>query len=705
MNTDLVPIKQQKRLTIIGIIFFSIIGVLIIRLSYFQLFNRAWYEERAKRQWNSTSAIPATRGKIIDSNGEVLAEDGTSQMVVVYPKEVTAPDMVADKLSEILVMDRSVVYARITNKKINTAVLRRQVSDELVAEIAELKLKGVDFEMDVKRYYPKRNLLTQVLGLTTVDNVGIQGVEKQYDTILAGKNGIKSFERDAVGRQSPYSVPIVERHAQDGNTVRLTINYAIQSIADKVAAEALVANNAQSVIAIVMNPNTGAIYALSVAPGVEDLNNAPRSDTALLQSLTKIKPITDAYDPGSTFKIITTAAALQAGVTSPTDTFMDPGYIEVSGIRLRCWRSYNPHGNETLQEGLQNSCNPVFVTLGLRLGRERFYNYLSAFGIGSKTGIDLPGESVGNVRAIKYVTDLDLGCMAFGQSLSITPIQLVNAICACINGGNLMQPYLVDEIIAPNGVVLEKKQPTVLSTPISAETSATLRTMLQGVVTNNAKAAAVDGYTVGGKTGTAQKVVDGAVSNTAHVSSFIGFAPVNNPQLLVYVAVDEPNIGVNFGSVVAAPYAQMIMEEALHVLKVPYDSPATAQGYGPEQEVPDVGGKTIAEAITQLQGAGFQTLAEGGGTVAVQVPAAGAMLPQGGTVLLTGNTVAIEEGDLYVPDVSGMTVAQAREKLTEFGLLLIPNGAGLAVSQSPVQNSVVAAGTSVQVEFRKPQTE
>ena len=383
-------------------------------------------------------------------------------------------------------------------------------------------LSGLYLEEESRRYYPDGRFRHAASGLTTIDGVGQAGLESSLNDYLSGKEGSILEEIDGKGREVSYGareyVPAV-----DGGSVTLTIDASIQSFAEQAAREAMAVNGAKRVRVLVMQPQTGEILALVCKPDY-DLNDPPRDDVETLTDLMRNTVVSDAYEPGSTFKILTAAAALDAGVTNVSEGFYCSGSIYVEGGRIRCWGE--PHGAETMAEALENSCNPVFVELGLRLGVERFYDYMERFGIGSATGVDIPGEGSGIVIDESVVGRVDLARIGFGQSVAVTPIQLLTAACSVVNGGKLLQPYVVQEIVSEDGEVIERGQTVVRGQTISQQTSDTMRQLLQNVVTDGGgRNAYIEGYRVGGKTGTAQVYVDGVISADKHIGSFLGFAP------------------------------------------------------------------------------------------------------------------------------------------------------------------------------------
>ena len=489
--------------------------------------------------------------------------------------------------------------------------------------------------------------------------------------------------------------------AVDGYDLRLTVDYAIQNFAERAAAAAMEEQQASAVTVIVMDPDTGAVLAMVNKPDIDN-NDPPRSDIKQLNALSRNRAVTDVYDPGSTFKIITAAAALDSGTATADSTFHCSGSEVVSGRRIRCWRSYAPHGTETLTQGVMNSCNPVFMELALSMGKNTFYSYLNAFGFGQPTGIDFGAEASGIVTNLKYVTDVDLACMSFGQSVSVTPVQLISAVSSAINGGYKVTPHLLASVEDGEGNVIVDNTPEKGERIVSEATSATLRTMLEKTVAEGTgHNAYIPGYAVGGKTGTTQKTVDGKVSSTSHMGSFIGFAPADDPVIAVLVVVDEPTANSHYGSIVAAPYAAEVIESTLNYMGVKkvYKDGETDQPV--QVAMPDVTGMTLAEAEQKLREAGLFALFRGdGGTVTATLPAAGEQVNKHNGVLVYMSEDRTDEADLVeVPDLEGMSNVNASMALYKVGLEMNGRGRGYAVDQSVAPGTKVERGTEVTVTF------
>lgn len=699
----------RRRLALCMAVFFLLFSALGVRLFFLQVISAEGLQRRAQAQWTSESAIRPVRGRLLDRNGAVLAQSATAYTAAVSPRQVADAARLAAILAPVLDMEPAVIERRASDTSKGGVTLKRQLSRETARQIKAMRaeyaaagsnaLDGLYLEEESKRYYPMGEFAAQLIGLTTIDGQGQAGLEQSLDRWLSGKAGRVLSEIDGKGRvlgdgEREY-IP-----ASDGGSVTLTIDASIQSFAEQAAREALRVNNAKAVRVLAMDPRTGEILAMVTKPDY-DLNDPPRDDVKTLTERMRNRVICDAYEPGSTFKIITAASALDAGLVRPSEGFYCSGSVVVEGGKIRCWG--RPHGAETFAQALQNSCNPVFVEMGLRLGVERFYNYLDAFGIGRKTGVDIPGEAGGIVIARGACKRVDIARVGFGQSVAVTPIQLLTAVCAVINGGNLLRPYVVKEIRDADGRVIQRGEPAVTGHPVSEATSATMRRLLEDVVTlGGGKNAYLPGYHVGGKTGTAQVYVDGVVSRDTHIGSFVGFAPANDPVIAVILIVDEADVPVDYGSVTAAPYAREILERSLKYLGV---APDTDEPPAEQVEVPDVTGMDAAGAVEALKAAGLDSVLDGAGARVIgQLPAAGAQVNAGALVMLYVDGARRDAPDarVRVPDVIGMPVVEANRLLLSCGLVLQVEGSGLAVSQTPAADEYVNPSSRVTVRFEPP---
>jgi len=706
MQTEL---HVRKRILGLLLLFAFLFFLLFVRIAYLTTFQSAALTQRGIRQWTREGTVYARRGKLLDRNGDTLVMSATAFIVNADPRKIEDQEAFAKLVAPVLSISEETVLNKIKDRTKASVTLKRQVSVDVVDQLRKWQLSNdaqtkklagaLLFDEDVRRVYPHGAFLVQTLGLTNVDNVGQSGLEQQYDKLLRGVEG--RILRTVDGHNNTvYDSGNLYVEPQDGNNLKLTIDAVIQEICEKAMRECYQVNKAQAVHVIAMDPYTGAILAMCSKPDY-DPNDPPRSEVDALRQLMRIRLVSDAYEPGSTFKILTAAAALDSGVTNPEEGFYCSGKIKVDGDTIRCWG--NPHESESMAQALQNSCNPVFVELALRMGTETFYSYLRSFGLGVKTNVDLQGEGSGILIPARSVKNVDLARIGFGQSVAVTPIQLLTAACSVINGGRLMQPYLLKEVLAPDGKVLQRTQPKVVAQPISEETSMTMRTLLEQVVSiGGAKNAKIDGYRIGGKTGTAQVYKDGRIVKDVHIGSFLGFAPADDPKIALLVIVDEADVPVDYGGTTAAPFARQILADVLPYMGIEPTDAQTVEMVS----IPDVTGQPLWTARQQMEVLGFTVLTDGDdGNTAVteQMPSPGATLAKGGQVMLyTQKQPPAAETLVCVPDLSGLSLAEAASMLRQRGLEMEIDGSGFAVSQSPAAGDFVPPETVVKVTFVFP---
>ncbi|WP_338753899.1 stage V sporulation protein D [Bacillus sp. FJAT-52991] len=560
-------VTVRKRLIFVllsGLIIFSIIG---FRLAYVQFALGEDLTNKAKDLWSRNIPFEPERGKIVDKNGIALAENKSAPTVYVVPRQIEDPVTASKQLASVLNMSPTKAYQDITEQ---TSMVRihpegRKISFEKAEQVRNLGIKGVYIAEDSKRHYPFGKSLAHVLGFAGIDNQGLMGLEAFYNKELSGQKGSMSFFSDAKGKRMPQ-MPDGYTPPRDGLDVKLTIDSRVQTIIERELDLAEVKYQPDGAIAIAMNPNNGEILAMASRPSFYPEKFQEVSPEVFNRNL----PIWSTYEPGSTFKIITLAAALEEKkVDLYKDHFHDPGFVSVGGAKLRCWKR-GGHGHQSFLEVVENSCNPGFVELGERLGKEKLLSYVRSFGFGEKTGIDLQGEAKGLLFKLNRMGPVEQATTSFGQGVSVTPIQQVAAVSAAVNGGTLYEPYVAKELVDPvSGEVVKKKTPVVKRRVISEETSKQIRFALESVVAQGTgRNAFVEGYRVGGKTGTAQKARDGVYLKNNHIVSFIGVAPADDPQIVIYTAIDNPKGTVQFGGTVAAPIVGKMMEDSLQILNV-----------------------------------------------------------------------------------------------------------------------------------------
>lgn len=689
--------------------FFLLFLCVCVRLVDLQIVRQKELTARGVKQWTRSGVVSARRGDIVDTNGKLLAQSVTSFILTARPRDVKNVNALAGVLARELGLSEETIIKKLSGSKAASVTLARQISREDADRLRAIRqsaenpdsdaLIGITFDEDVSRWYPMGTLLAQVLGLCNVDGEGQSGLELKYNDELSGKPGRIVTEVDARARTLPDGVTLYVP-AEQGHTLRLTIDRDVQAAVERAVRECAQVNDAVSVQAIAMDVNTGAVLAMAMYP-TYDPANPPRDDLDKLNELMRLTVLGDVYEPGSTFKMLTASAAIDCGATSPQEGFYCSGKITVDGSTVRCWGA--PHGAETMARALENSCNPVFTQLALRLGSERFYQYLHAFGLGSRTGIDLYGEASGILIGQNRVKNVDLARIGFGQSVAVTPIQMITAACAVVNGGRLMKPYLVEAIEDSDGNVLKQTSPKVVSTPISAETSATMRKLLYGVVENGGgKNAKVNGYAIGGKTGTAQIYRNGKIESNLHIGSFVGFAPADNPRVALLVTVNEAKVKPDYGGTTAAPFAAQIFEEILPLLGV---SKTEGGAEAKKTTMPDVTGMNVRDAKAILREAGIDAVTDGENPIVTgQLPPAGTTVQEGFCAMLyvTGESAPQAQDYARVPDVIGLDMRRCAQEIRLSGFEMNAQGEGLAAGQSPAGGSYAPTGTQVRVTFEMP---
>lgn len=627
-------VTVRRRLFIVLILAGVAFIALGIRLAYVQLWKGAELAEKAENSWRRDIPYVAKRGEIWDRNGVQLAYNISSPTVWAIPVQVKNHEETAATLSRLLDMPQESILKKLKTKSmiVKLAPGGRKITLEKADEIQGLNLPGIVVAEDNKRFYPYGSLAAHLLGFTGIDNQGLTGVESKYNEMLSGIQGNVSWLSDAAGRQMPNSSDMYVE-PREGLTLQLTIDQEIQTVMERELDQAMTSLQADSIIAIAMDPSNGEILGMASRPTYEPDKYKEVPSEVYNRNL----PIWMTYEPGSTFKIITLAAALEENkVDLKNERFFDPGAVEIGGARLRCWKK-GGHGSQTFLEVVENSCNPGFVALGNRLGKDTLFQYIKDFGFGTKTGIDIGGEENGILFKLSQVGPVELATTAFGQGVSVTPIQQVAAVSAAINGGTLYKPHVAKAFInRESGQVVQTMEPEAVRQVISEETSREVREALESVVAKGTgRNAFIDGYRVGGKTGTAQKVVNGRYSPNEHIVSFIGFAPADDPKVVIYVAVDNPQ-GIQFGGIVAAPIVRNIMEDALTILDIP---PREKQidrlykyGETPIVTVPNLIGKSVSDLYEDLN-MNFNLSSAGTGKVVIrQAPAAGTRVDRGSTI-------------------------------------------------------------------------
>ena len=689
-------ITVKKRLIFLLFIMTFVVVAIICRLFYIQFVMADELQGKAWEQWNRSIPARSPRGTIYDRKGRVLAVSANAESVISLPPQVIDKEGTAKKLAPLLNMEEEKVYELLTRNS-SSVYLKKLVDEETATAIRKLNLPGIKLGQEMKRYYPHDSLASQLLGFVGTDE-GLSGLEHLYEEELKGRDGSIEYQSDGKGRQIPqgrmeYMPP------KNGNDLVLTIDQTIQYIMEREMDRVMIESEPKGITAIAIDPRTGEVLALASKPDFD-----PNYFADYPSERWKLPPVTNTYEPGSTFKLVTLCAAIEEGKYSPTESFYCSGSITVAGSNIGCWtRGRGGHGAIDFTEVVLGSCNPGFITLGQRIGSEKHLQYLNAFGFGEKTGIDVPGEGTGLIFTPKQFGPVEAATTSFGQGVSVTPIQQVMAVSAIANGGSLMEPYVVKEIRDSEGNVLEHREPRVVRQILSKETTQEVTRIMELVVTEGSGINAfIEGYRIAGKTGTAQKVGPGGhYIGCEYILSFIGFAPAEDPQILLYIAVDAPQRGPQWGSQVSAPMYKKMMGDILKYLNIP--SSKTPVNEAPKMvEVPDLINLSLDQAENRLETSGLLVkLIGSGNSILNQTPKSGAKVPLHTQILVyLGGGEAQDEVD--VPDLSGKSMREAGEILGWLGLRMNFSGSGLATGQDPAPHTRVPANSVINVQFNTP---
>lgn len=711
------PNKSTKnRLRIILGVVVLIVLALGIRLTFLQVYKNEELKKGALEQWTKGIDIKSDRGIIYDRNGKKLAVSVTSYTVWATPADIKNPEEIATQIAEILTMEKDTVLQKLT-KVTSTEKIKQWITRDEAIELRKLDLRGITIVDDSKRYYPYGNFAAYILGFTDIDNNGLYGVEKTYDKYLAGIPGKWVKTTDAANRQMPYDGEKIY-DPKDGLSAVLTIDETIQHFSEKAANTAFMNTQPKNVSIIMMDPNTGDILAMVNKPDYDPneprqpLDQAQKEEWASLPidqlqnkwyAMWRNFAINDIYEPGSTFKVVTAAAALEEASANLNTHYFCDGFVTVNGVELKCATWWNPHGDQTFAEAISNSCNVAFVNMGLKLGKESMYKYVKAFGFGELSGVDLLGESAGIIPSgTDAIREINLATMSYGHGIAVTPIQMVNAFATIANGGNLMKPRLVKELIDYEGNVVESFPTEVRRKVLSEETSRTMRELLEEVVRDGTgRKAYVPGYRVGGKTGTAFKIIDGRYADGKYIASFGVIAPADDPKIVALVIIDEPT-GVYYGGTIVGPIVKDLVEDTLNYLEV-------KKVYTEEELeliedkvlVPEVRNKKIGEAGKALTELGLKYTTE-----YLEITTESIILdqfPLPGTEVIKGSIVDlylnIKPKSMIMPDLNRKTKEEVIIALDELNVPYTLNGSGTVVNQTPAPGENISGETNIVIDF------
>ena len=662
-----------------------------LRLVWIQVINSAEYEHKALSQRVKEFIVNSERGIIYDNTGRKLAVSLPAKTVVALPDNIINPEKTASELVELLDSDYNTIYRRITSEAA-AIFLQRKISEELYQQIEAKNLKGITFTEESKRYYPEGKLASHIIGFTGVDNNGLNGLELSYNNHLSGKAGKMIIERDAEGRTIPNGI----REAvpgRDGYNVHLTIDEVIQYMAEKELKNAEDVFEFSGGSIIVMDSSNGDLLAMANTPSYD-----PNQFTEFPEKNWRNRAINDVFEPGSTFKIITAAAALEEGVITENDVLTDPGHIYVENEEISCWSNAG-HGKQSFAEVVKNSCNPGFVEVGLKMDKKTFYSYIKAFGFGEQTGIRLPAEAEGLIPDYNRIGPVELATFSFGHGISVTPIQLATAISSIANQGKLMRPRLVKEVDTGDNSKNIKNEPQVLRQVVSKNTANKTKELLKQVVeSGTGTQAAIEGYEIGGKTGTAKHY-----NEEIYDSSFVGIVPAEGRDLVVLTILYDIEGETYYGSQTAAPVFKNLTENILNYLNVKPE-PKNDFNYDltdKEIEVPNLVGQSFLDAESSLREQGFNVKLIGDGElVRAQLPASKTVTNYNSTVWLFSNKKNKEEILIPVPDFRGMEGREAQKLARQKGVKVSFDGSGRVIGQSVYPGRRIKSSQNINLKLR-----
>lgn len=711
---------NRKRIVWLLFFIFIIQIVIIGRYAWVQIVQGPKLQQWAMDQWTSDTKIAAKRGKILDRNGNPLAVSGNVERVDAFLRDIKAAekskknkissDMIAEKLAPILNVKKEIILAKLNKKladgrPLSSVVIARRIERDAGNKIRDLKLPGIVITEDTKRYYPNGNFLAQVLGNTNVDGDGRAGLELQYNNDLKGIPGRFMGETDRYHRELPYSISSYIP-PQNGDDLELTIDQSIQYFVEKALDKGLVDYKAKRISAIVMDPKTGEVIAMANKPDY-DPNNPVKGDVAEALKSWKNSAVNDNFEPGSVLKVVTASAAMEESDPRVLGKFICRGSYRVANRIIHCWKTTG-HGTQEFAQILQNSCNVGFMMLGESLGKTKLYKYFDLFGLGKKTNIDLPGEESGIVRPISKVGPVELATEAFGQGVAVTMIQYITALGAVANNGNMVQPHMVKKILKTdadgNTTIVKEFGTKVIKQVISEQTSKKLRGIMETVVTVGAsKKAYVDGYHVGGKTGTAQKVIGGRYAPGKYISSFAGMAPSNNPKFVIFLSIDEPDPSNYYSGSTAAPLSKLIMEDIFRYLNMQPDTKGAQIPISQDTIVPEIRGLSLADGQKLLKKNKLDFEVQGTGNTVYDIsPKPGVTVSENTKVTIYLSFQHNPNPKISTPDFTNKTKKEIKEIADLLGLRISFTGDGIGSTQDIQPGSEVEKNSTITVLLESP---
>ncbi|MGL4990707.1 MAG: stage V sporulation protein D [Sarcina sp.] len=709
---------MKKRIVIGTTIVVVVCLLLMLRVSYITIFKHEEYSKMAIDQWTSDVKISAKRGKILDRHGKEMAVSGNVYRVDIDLKTVakynkdnnTTNEELSKSLANVLEMEEDKVLKKLNYRlpsgaPAQSSILVRRIEKEKADKVKDLDIDGIMVSADTMRYYPNSEVLSHVLGTTNSDGKGLTGIELIYDGLLAGKPGLRITEiakdgADITDTISRFTPPV------DGKDVTLTIDLEIQKIIEKAANIAVEKNQATAVSIIAMDPRNGEVLGMVNSPnydlnkpyeGFEDFKGDTDSDK--IQKMWRNRAVSDTFEPGSIFKVITATAAMEENLVVDGEIFKCGGSTKIADKTIHCWKRTG-HGDLTFEGIVQNSCNVGFMELGQRLGAERLTEYIKKYGLGKKSGVDLPGEAAGIIKKPEKITDTDLATISFGQTNTVSMIQFMTAFNAIANGGTLMQPHVMKDVsyTAENGerIITQEFEANKVENIISKETATEFRKILESVVLEGgAKNSRIEGFQIGGKTGTAQKVNEnGGYKGGGYIASFISMVPTDEPVLTLFISIDNPTGGAYYGGVIATPVAKMVYEDIFNYLKPSYFNAEELQEY--DIIIPEVRGLTVNEAKKLLTDSGLKYEIEGEDEyISDMLPKAGYMVADTTKIKLYTGGSSNYNKDVIIPDFIGYSKEMVESLMIKIGLVPKFEGEGTVKEQSHKKDDVVKKGETI----------
>lgn len=712
---------MRKRITVAVWCITLVFTLLIIRLSYIMIVKREDFAARAEEQWTSEVRIDARRGRILDRYGVELAVSADVYRVdfdlnsirQYLKRENLKTSDIAPLIAEALGMEAAKVQEKLETKlpsgnDAGSATLIRRIESKDADKVKALEITGVIVSPDTKRYYPNGEFLAHVLGSTNIDGQGLTGVELQYNEYLSGVPGVRISELDRNNNSLSYTISEFTAPIS-GKDITLTIDRNLQSFAEKIAEKALVDNLAKRVSIIITNPNNGEILAMVNKPDFDPNNPfegykdfSGETDADKLQKMWRNSLVNDTFEPGSIFKVVTMIAALEEELVDESETYNCGGSLQVGPHTIKCWKR-GGHGSQILPEILQNSCNVGFMKLGETIGKEKLNEYIKKLGFGQTSGVDLPGEAKGIIKSTESIKEADLATISFGQTNTVNAIQYMAAYNAIVNGGNLIQPHVMKEVTHTNssgeGVVDEVFQPAIKENVLSKEKTAILRDYLERTVTQGgSNKTYIEGYHIGAKTGTAQKVnqVTGGYESGKYISSMAAFAPIDNPQISVFITIDEPSAGAYYAGQVVAPLGQTLFTDIFNYMGTEFTKDQSA--IIREVVIPELRGQTVEDVKKILKDMNIEYNIQGNGTIITNMqPYPGYSVKEGSEIKLYAEDNEAYNKNIVMPDLRGYSIESAGKLLESLGISYTIYGEGTVVEQSVPKGEVITGVTKVKL--------